>query len=138
MKSPARVTNSTGKNMYRNCNPAAKSANEVVATANNVVPRSRPSRIAPITTATGRINGNKPYLPRNPLYSAIGYFDPDNRQPIRFKKEDCSLFMHLDEGSDGFGTVPQIAVYGTMTHQNGKNVLWYPERKFFLLVKNID
>ncbi len=80
---------------------------------------------------------NKPYLPRNPLYRAIGYFDPENRQPIRFKKEDSSLYMRLDDGADGFGTVLQIAIYGTMTHQNGKNILWYPDRKFFLLGKEV-
>jgi len=80
---------------------------------------------------------NKPYLPRNPLLYAIGYFDPENRQPIRFKKEDSGLFYKLEDNADGFGTVLQAAVYGTMTHQGGKNILWYPDRKFFLLGREI-
>ena len=77
------------------------------------------------------------YWPRNPLYCAIGYFDPDHIQPIRFKKEDNKLYMQFGEDADGFGTHLQFAVYGTMTHQNGKNILWYPDRKFFLLGKDI-
>ena len=28
--------------------------------------------------------------------------------------------------------------YGTMTHQNGNNILWYPDRKFFLLGKDVE
>ena len=86
----------------------------------------------------GAFDINKTYLPRDPLYSAIGYFDPENRQPIRFQKCDMKLFMRLGEDADGFGTDRQLAVYGTMTHQNGKNILWYPDRKFFLLGKKID
>ena len=82
-------------------------------------------------------NPDKPYLPRDPLIKAIGYFDPDNRQPIRFKKEDSEVYMHLGDKADGFGTDVQLAVYGTMTHQGGKNILWYPDRKFFLLGKDV-
>ena len=85
----------------------------------------------------GVFNPDKPYLPRDPLRMAIGYFDPDNRQPIRFKKSDDRLFMQLGEKADGFGTDKQLAVYGTMTHYKGENVLWYPDRKFFLLGKVI-
>lgn len=79
----------------------------------------------------------KPYLPRDSVYCAIGYFEIDSPQPIKFKTEDCSLYMKLQKDADGFGTDIQLAIYGTMTHQNGKNILWYPDRKFFLLGKEI-
>lgn len=82
-------------------------------------------------------NIDSQYLPRDPLRYAIGYFDPESRQPIRFKKEDGGLFYELGEKADGFGTVVQAAIYGTMTHQNGKNILWYPDRKFFLLGREV-
>ena len=45
--------------------------------------------------------------------------------------------MKLEEDADGFGTDRQIVVYGTMTHQSGRNILWYPDRKFFFLGKEI-
>lgn len=85
----------------------------------------------------GQCNPNKPYLPRNTLHYAIGYFDSDSSQPIRFKKEDSKLYMHLGEDADGFGTDKQEAIYGTMTHCDNKNILWYPDRKFFLLGKDV-
>lgn len=85
----------------------------------------------------GVCNPQNPYWPRNPLHCAIGYFDQNHVQPIRFKKEDSKLYMQFGEDADGFGTHLQFAVYGTMTHQNGKNILWYPDRKFFLLGKDI-
>ena len=85
----------------------------------------------------GVCDPHKPYLPRNPLRCAIGYFDPDDNQPIRFKKEDSGIYMDLGDDADGFGTVPQLAIYGTMTHRDGKNILWYPDRKFFLLGKEV-
>ena len=85
----------------------------------------------------GVCDPHKPYLPRNPLRYAIGYFDPDDNQPIRFRKEDSGVYMDLGDDADGFGTVPQLAIYGTMTHQGGKNILWYPDRKFFLLGKDV-
>ena len=85
----------------------------------------------------GVCDPNKPYLPRNTLRCAIGHFDADAIQPIRFKKEDSDLYMHLGDEADGFGTDKQLAIYGTMTHMDGKNILWYPDRKFFLLGKDV-
>lgn len=86
----------------------------------------------------GVCNPQKPYLPRNTVRYAMGYFDPNAVQPIRFKKETDTLYMHLGDEADGFGTDKQVALYGTMTHQNGKNILWYPDRKFFLLGRDVD
>ena len=85
----------------------------------------------------GVYDQHKPYLPRNVLRCAFGYFSDDELQPIHFKKEDDFPYMYLGDDADGFGTDKQVAVYGTMTHQNGKNILWYPDRKFFLLGKDV-
>ena len=70
----------------------------------------------------GQCNPRKMYLPRDTVYAAIGYFDPESRQPIRFPKSECKLFMKLEEDADGFVTDRQIAVYAAMTRQNGKNI----------------
>lgn len=85
----------------------------------------------------GVCNQKKPYLPRNVLRCAFGYFSDDDLQPIHFRKEDDFQYMFLGDDADGFGTDKQVAVYGTMTHQNGKNILWYPDRKFFLLGRDV-
>lgn len=86
----------------------------------------------------GVFNPDSYYFPRNPLRCAIGRFDPDAKsQPIVFDKKDDCLYMELSEKADGLGYGKELAIYGTMTHQNGKNILWYPDRKFFLLGKDV-
>lgn len=81
---------------------------------------------------------NRPYHPRNTLRKAIGYFDTDGKQPIRFDKENDSLYMHLDPEEATLGDDVQLAIYGSMTYMNGKKILWYPDRKFFLLGKDVE
>lgn len=86
----------------------------------------------------GRFDQEKPYALRNPLRYAIGSFDPDGEQPIRFSKDKEGVFMALPEDADPFPGVVELALYGSVTKQNGKRILWYPDRKFFLLGKNLD
>jgi len=44
--------------------------------------------------------------------------------------------------NDNVGLGPQkpvdCGVYTSMTHRNGQSVLWYPDRKYFLLGKRLD
>ena len=76
------------------------------------------------------------WRPRTPLRRAFGHFDPHAKQPIVFHKADDELYMTLPpEKASTLGYGIELAIYGTMTHQNGQNVLWYPDRKFFLLGK---
>ena len=86
----------------------------------------------------GASDPEQPYAPRNPLRCAIGHFDSNAKQPIVFDKKDDCLYMELPEGADGLGYGKELAIYGTMTNQNGKNILWYPDRKFFLLGKIVE
>ena len=86
----------------------------------------------------GACDPERPYYPRHTLRCAIGYFDPESKyQPIRFDKENDSVFMKLSEKDVILGDDVQLAMYGTMTHMNGKKILWYPDRKFYLLGKDI-
>jgi hypothetical protein len=85
----------------------------------------------------GACDVNRPYHPRNVLRKAIGYFDPEGRQPIRFDRENDSLYMRLEPGEVMLGDDVQLAIYGSMTYMNGNRILWYPERKFFLLGKDV-
>ena len=77
------------------------------------------------------------YFPRNPLRSAVGHYDKNAKQPIVFDKKDDKLFMELDENASDMGYGRELAIYGTMTQIDGRDVLWYPDRKFFLLGKII-
>ena len=86
----------------------------------------------------GVCNPERPYYPRNVLRCAIGTFDSDSKyQPIRFDKENDSVFMQLSEKDVILGDDVQLAMYGTMTYMNGHKIPWYPDRKFYLLGKDI-
>jgi len=78
--------------------------------------------------------------PRRPAFVALGEFRPDADQPIWFSRS--KQLMDSDNiGPDG--TEPNeerrmstnVAVYTSFTTRDGQNVLWHPDRKFFLLGK---
>lgn len=77
------------------------------------------------------------HKPRNPAYIALGEFRPEADQPIWFSESK----VFLDNGNtgpdrkvDGMGN---MAVYTSFTTRNGKNILWYPDSKCWLLGKEI-
>lgn len=73
---------------------------------------------------------------RRPIYILQGEYSADSKQPITFGKPRF-LFDHT-----GRGLGPQkrhdLAMYASFTQIGGKNILWYPDRKFFLLGKEIE
>ena len=73
---------------------------------------------------------------RRPIYGAVGQFRPGATQPIWFAEPK----MLMDNGGvmlgHGNGRA-DLAMYASFTIRNGAQVLWYPERKFFLLGKRI-
>ena len=80
--------------------------------------------------------------PRNPLYLVLGEFRPRADQPVWFSPP--KLFMDTDDrwvdgkkhGSDDPRNTT-LSMYSSLTSRGGVDVLWYPERKFFLLGRNI-
>lgn len=72
---------------------------------------------------------------RNPLMKVYGTYCAEDEQPIRFVKGTEEVFMEIPK-DDPFGR-HCLAMYSSCTHMNGKHVLWYPERKFFVLGKEI-
>jgi hypothetical protein len=76
--------------------------------------------------------------PRRPAFIALGEFRPGKDQPVWFS-ESKQLMDNDDVGVDGDPKSRQknIGVYTSFTTRKGDNVLWYPERKFFLLGKKI-
>jgi len=87
-----------------------------------------------------RGNPNKPgslHMPRNPAYIALGEFRPDADQPVWFS--DSKIF--LDNGNTGpdrkVDGIGNMAVYTSLTTRKGKDILWYPDAKCWLLGKEI-
>ncbi len=75
---------------------------------------------------------------RRPVYLLRGRFVPDADQPVWFGEPEP--FMDHDGTTLGLpGTTGRrdIALYASMTLVGGRPVLWYPDRKFFLLGRHI-
>lgn len=74
---------------------------------------------------------------RHPVCAVLGEFRPGARQPMWFGPP--RLLMDNDGVRIGFGNGrADMAMYASLTIRNGRRVLWYPERKFFLLGKIIN
>lgn len=73
---------------------------------------------------------------RNPTYFAVGEFRPRAQQPVWFS-EPVKLFDTEDVHYGPKGTA-EVATYTSLTYWHGRRVLWYPDRKYFLLGKVID
>jgi len=73
---------------------------------------------------------------RRPIYLVAGHFKRGAEQPIWFDKP--KFFMDHDGVPVGQpekrGRV-DLALYSSVTVQDGRAILWYPDRKFFLLGK---
>ena len=76
---------------------------------------------------------------RRPIYRVIGHFEPKAKQPVWFNKPEF-FFDHdgLLVGPPGKLGRLDLALYSSSTVLNGKTVLWYPDRKFFLLGRVIE
>jgi hypothetical protein len=75
--------------------------------------------------------------PRRPVYLVLGEYRPTAEQPLWFS--DSKLFMATEGiGMDGTpNTNSDLSLYSSFTNRDGNDVLWYPDRKFFLLGKRI-
>lgn len=86
----------------------------------------------------GRFEGSTPEETnrnRRPACIALGEFRPDAEQPIWFSAS--KVLMDNDGSQIGPLKRIDIGVYTSATRRQGQFVLWYPERKFFLLGKVI-
>lgn len=73
---------------------------------------------------------------RRPAFLALGEFRPNAEQPIWFS--ESKQFIDNDGARLGPLKRIDIGVYPSFTTRNGNNVLWHPERKFFLLGKRVS
>ena len=75
---------------------------------------------------------------RRPSHLVAGRFQPGADQPVWF--DEPRFFMDhegVSLGKPGTAGRIDLAIYGSFTVRAGKAVLWYPERKFFLLGRTI-
>lgn len=74
---------------------------------------------------------------RRPVYICAGKFKPEAKQPVWFSEP--LFFMDNDGVRIGYKNGrADLAMYSSLTTINGESVLWYPDRKFFLLGKKIN
>ena len=75
---------------------------------------------------------------RRPIYLVRGHYQLGADQPIWF--EEPKFFCDHDGtslGKPGTAGRTDLALYGSFTVRQGRPVLWYPDRKFFLLGRDI-
>lgn len=84
------------------------------------------------------------HSPRRPAFIALGEFRPQADQPVWFS--ESKVFMdnqgyRVDGTRQGDGQKSDltfdIGVYPSFTTRGGENVLWHPDRKFFLVGKKV-
>lgn len=74
---------------------------------------------------------------RRPIYICRGKFVKKGKQPIWFSEP--KFFMNNDGIRIGYGKGRRdLAMYSSFTKYKGEYILWYPERKFFLLGKKVN
>ncbi len=76
---------------------------------------------------------------RRPVYMVRGVFQPGADQPVWFDEPEF-FFDHngVSLGKPGTDGRLDLALYASLTVRNGVPVLWYPDRKFFLLGRIIQ
>jgi len=73
---------------------------------------------------------------RRPVYLAAGTFRPEAVQPLEFSQ--AVKLMDNQGVRLGPGGRADLAMYASTTVSHNGIILWYPERKFFLLGKKIE
>jgi hypothetical protein len=78
----------------------------------------------------GKVNLN-----RRPVFLSLGEFRPKDDQPLWFSRS--KLFMDNQNDNDMNGFHGDLSLYASFTTCNNSDILWYPDRKIFLLGKKI-
>ena len=73
---------------------------------------------------------------RRPLWMSLGAYRKEARQPIWFSPP--KFFFDNDGVPLGTCGRTDISMYASVTVRDGRKILWYPDRKFFLVGRNLD
>ncbi len=78
---------------------------------------------------------------RRPMFMSVGEFRPKAHQPLWFSDPKLLYDSHGVAIGPGNGTAEGgrywLSLYGCLTEHQGKRILWYPDRKHFLLGRYI-
>ncbi len=86
----------------------------------------------------GHVGDYKPYHAlhnRRPAFIAVGEYRPSAHQPIWFGP--AVQFADTDGIPIGPKGTSEIGTYPSLTEWRGERVLWYPDRKYYLLGKHL-
>ncbi|MCD4727709.1 MAG: glycoside hydrolase [Pirellulales bacterium] len=75
------------------------------------------------------------FFHRRSLFLAVGQFRPKAHQPVWFSRP--KRIADSDGVPAGVQNRVEMGTYGSLTEHRGRRVLWYPDRKHFLLGKMI-
>jgi len=76
---------------------------------------------------------------RRPVFLVAGHYQAGAAQPVWFDEPRYSMDHHgVALGPPGTRGRLDLALYSSFTLRHGTAVLWYPDRKFFLLGRRID
>lgn len=81
-------------------------------------------------------NINVANIIRNPTYYAVGEYKEDAEQPVWFS--DPVEILDTEDIAVPPKMTAEIGTYPSITEFQGKTILWYPDRKRFLLGKYLD
>ncbi len=72
---------------------------------------------------------------RNPSFISVGEFRPGAHQPVWFSRP--KMFADTEGVVFGPKGTASIAMYPSLTEKDGTRVIWYPDRKHFLLGRKV-
>ena len=72
---------------------------------------------------------------RRPVCIAVGEFRPDAYQPLWFSEP--KLLMDTERVRVGTQNLMMMAMYSSLTERNGRRIVWYADRKQFVVGKDI-
>jgi len=72
---------------------------------------------------------------RRPVWVAVGEFRPEAHQPLWFSEPE--LLMDTQRVRAGVTRLTWLAMYASLTERAGERVLWYADRKQFVLGRRI-
>lgn len=90
-------------------------------------PEARSGRYVAFVHNTFDFDGMSSYQLRGPLYRIDGVFDPEAEQPVRFT--EGSVFIPRDSFN---------SMYSSYTPADGGGILWFNDRKYYLLGRRIQ
>ena len=93
-------------------------------------------RLGPYDQFKEKWECNQANFNRRPAFVAVGGFRPGAHQPIWFS--DPKQILDTDGVPVGPKGTAEIATYTSLTEHQGQRVLWYPDRKYYLLGKRIS